>query len=102
MPPLIQTGRFFGEVDGSVMAQLIRMGMFKRYEPTTVNTPPIPGSDSSLTSIASSSISIIDHYSLRYIIIAMQGITASAQSIKVNVEVTHSHVGPCMYLTCLC
>lgn len=28
---LFQVGRFFGEVDGSVMASLIKMGMFKKY-----------------------------------------------------------------------
>lgn len=29
---LLQVGRFFGEVDGSVMASLIKMGMFKKYD----------------------------------------------------------------------
>lgn len=27
-----QIGRFFGEVDGSIMASLLKMGMFKKYD----------------------------------------------------------------------
>lgn len=29
---LSQIGRFFGEVDGSIMASLLKMGMFKKYD----------------------------------------------------------------------
>ena len=36
MSPL-QVGRFFGEVDGSVMASLIKMGMYKKYDWVTWN-----------------------------------------------------------------
>lgn len=29
---LTQIGRFFGEIDGSIMASLIKMGMFQQYD----------------------------------------------------------------------
>lgn len=38
-----QVGRFFGEVDGSVMASLIKMGMYKKYDELrrkSANFPP--------------------------------------------------------------